>query len=259
MRKNLYNQYTIHSIRFLTFAILALIKIDSLAQQKEVSKQSLYWTRYYNQLSIHPRWTWHNEIDNRRFVKPGKQHHLIIHSHIHYKLYANLDAAIGFTYSRQSPQFPDAVIHLTVPELRPFQELNWITTVTQRLTLIQRLRIDERFIHRNNGKELIEGYDFNFRVRVRAQVNLLLSKSLNEYATTLKVADELMVNAGNNILLNSFDQNRIYVGVEQGLGKKISVELGYLHWYQQRNTGYQFFNRDILRLTFYHRIKLKSL
>jgi hypothetical protein len=65
-----------------------------------------------------------------------------------------------------------------------------------------------------------------------------------------------MVNAGDKIIYNQFDQNRVYAGIEQGLNKKFTIELGYLHWYQQRASGYQFFDRDIIRLTIYHKIKL---
>lgn len=259
MQKNLYSQYTIHSIRFFVLVVLALIKIDSLAQPKEVTNQSLYWVRYYNQLTLAPRWSWHNEIDNRRFLKHSKQHHLIFHSHVHYKIAQNFEVAAGFTYSRQSPQSPDATTVLVIPELRPFQEMILTNSLTKRFTLIQRLRVDERFIHKNNGKILLEGYDFNVRFRYRLQAAIVVSKERNPLQTTLKVADEIMANAGKAIVLNQFDQNRIYVGIEQSLGNKVSLELGYLHWFQQRSSGYQFFSRDIVRLTLYHRIKLKGL
>ncbi|HAK80158.1 MAG TPA: hypothetical protein DCR35_16220 [Runella sp.] len=258
MQKSLYRLYTISGIRIIALAILQAAGYKTIAQQKEVTHQTLYWVRYYNQMSVHPRWTWHNEIDNRRFLQVNKQHHLIIHSHLHYKVLPNVDIAAGFTYSRQSPQSPDATVNLVVPELRPFQEINLTMPFGKRLVLAQRLRVDERFIHRNNGKQLLDGYDFNFRIRLRAQAIVLLSKQSTDHTTYLKIANELMVNAGKNITLNQFDQNRIYVGLEQNLGKKLAFELGYLHWYQQRNSGYQFFNRDITRLTIYHRINTKS-
>ncbi|MFN8346116.1 MAG: DUF2490 domain-containing protein [Spirosomataceae bacterium] len=229
------------------------------AQPKEVEKQVLYWTRYYNQWTLSPKWSWHNEVDNRRFLKPNKQHHLIFHSHVHYRLLQNVDFALGFTYSRQSPQLPDATAELIVPELRPFQEVNVSTTLAKRFSLTQRFRLDERFIHKNNGKALLDGYDFNWRFRYRLQASLLVSKQAGPYQTNLKLADELMVNAGRTIGFNQFDQNRIYAGVEQSFGKNIALELGYLHWYQQRSLGYQFFSRDIIRFTLHHRIKLKGL
>ena len=226
--------------------------------QKTVTHQSLYWLRYYNQFDIHKNWTWHNEIDDRRFFENNKQHHLIMHSRLHYKIYKNADIAFGLTYSLQSPQEPNSNTDLVVPELRPVQEINLSNPLGKRFTLHQRLRIEERFLHKNNGMDLLEGYAFNFRFRYRLQASYKINKKETNNPTTLKVADELMINAGRKIIYNQFDQNRIYAGLEQGINKNISIELGYLHWYQQRATGNQFFERDIIRFTLYHKIKFQN-
>ena len=224
--------------------------------QKSVINQSLYWLRYYNQFAINKNWTWHNEIDDRRFFKNNKQHHLIVHSRLHYKIYKNADLAFGLTYSLQSPQEPNSNTDLVVPELRPVQEINLSYPLGNRFTLQQRLRIEERFLHKNNGIALLEGYAFNFRFRYRLQGSYKINKEEATNPTILKVANELMINAGSKIIYNQFDQNRIYAGLEKGINKNISIELGYLHWYQQRATGNQFFERDIIRFTLYHKIKL---
>ena len=226
--------------------------------QKTVTHQSLYWLRYYNQFAIHKNWTWHNEIDDRRFFENNKQHHLIMHSRLHYKIYKNADIAFGLTYSLQSPQEPNSNTDLVVPELRPVQEINLSNPLGKRFTFHQRLRIEERFLHKNNGMALLEGYAFNFRFRYRLQASYKINKEEANNPTTLKVADELMINAGRKIIYNQFDQNRIYAGLEQGINKNISIELGYLHWYQQRATGNQFFERDIIRFTLYHKIKFQN-
>lgn len=241
----------------ITAFLLVLIFLKSAARaQKTVTNQSLYWLRYYNQLTINEKWTWHNEIDDRRFFEKSRQHHLIMHSRLHYKFFQNVDAAFGLTYSLQSPQDPNSINSLVVPELRPFQEVNFSNVVSKKFTLQQRFRIDERFIHKNNGKDLLDGYDCNFRFRYRLQANFKISKDKANDTTVLKVADELMINAGSNIIYNVFDQNRIYIVVEQGINKNISFELGYLYWFQQRVTGNQFFSRNIIRWTLYHKIKL---
>jgi hypothetical protein len=235
--------------------LILILGLQLSAQNKEVSHQSLYWTRYYNQLSINEKWTWHNEIDNRTFFVNNKHHHFIVHSRLHDKLSKNLEIAFGLTYSLQSPQDPNSASSLSIPELRPNQEINYTTLLTDRLSIQQRFRIDERFIHKNNGTTLIDGYDFNFRFRYKLQCNYKLNTPETLQQTTLKLADELMINAGGNITYN-FDQNRIYIALEQVLTKNFSIELGYLNWHQQRASGYQFFDRDIVRLTIYHKIKL---
>jgi hypothetical protein len=233
-----------------------LLFFGAKAQSKQVIHQSLYWLRYYNQLSINKTLTWHNELEDRRFFEHNIQHVLIVHSRMHYKPSPNTDVAVGLTYSRQSPQTPDSPLTIVIPEIRPVQEINHRNALSKRLTLQHRFRIDERFIHRNSGNELFAGHDFNFRFRYRLQATYKLSPETSKTPTALKLSDELMVNAGKKILYNQFDQNRLYVGIEQSLTNKLALELGYLHWYQQRASGYQFFERDIIRFTINHKINL---
>lgn len=238
----------------LIFMSLIIFKLE--AQTKQVDKQNLYWIRYYNQLSINNKITWHNEFEDRRFIEKNKQHHFIAHSRLHYKILPTTDVAFGVTFGLQSPQDPNATSNLVVPETRIVQEINYNNSITKRLSLQHRLRVDERFIHKNNGKELLDGYDFNFRFRFRIQASYKLNKENSKTTSTLKASDELMINFGKKIVYNQFDQNRIYVGFEQSLSKNISAELGYLHWYQQRASGNQFYNREIIRFTIFHKINL---
>ncbi len=238
----------------LIFVFIAL-SISVKAQDKQVTHQALYWTRYYNQISLNDKWTWHNEVDNRVFFENNKHQNLIVHSRLHYKFLKNADLAIGFTYSLQGPQDPNSKSNLIIPELRPVQELNFNSTISNRLAILQRLRIDERFIRKNNGVELLEGYNFNFRFRYRLQAAYKFQKVAAKITTTLKISDELMFNCGKNIVYNQFDQNRFYLGIEQVINKNISAELGGMYLFQKRSSGYQFFDRDIIRFTIYHKLR----
>lgn len=239
-----------------SFLIFAFLIGSQLFGQTNITHQSLYWTRYYNQLSLNSKLTWHNEVDMRRFMDNNRLHHVIAHSHIHYKITPNFDIAAGITYSRQSPQFSDVTSTLFIPEIRTFQEITQSQTLGKRVTLSHRFRLDERFIRKNNGIELLEGSDFNFRFRYRPQLVINLSKLESKTQTNLKIADELMVNFGGEIVYNHFDQNRVYIALEKVLSKNFSVEMGYLHWYQQRASGKDFFDRNIMRLTILHKMKL---
>jgi hypothetical protein len=65
-----------------------------------------------------------------------------------------------------------------------------------------------------------------------------------------------MINAGRNIIKNTFDQNRIYGAFQYGINKNIALELGYLKSFQKRASGVDYFDRDIIRFTFFHKISL---
>ncbi len=237
--------------------ILLLCSTTTLyAQNKEVTQQSIYWTRYYNQLKLNEKLIWHNEFDNRNFFEHNRHFQFIINSILHRKISEHVTLAGGVTYSLQDGQDANSNTNLTVPEIRPLQEITYSNVLTKKAVLLQRFRIEERFFHKNNGKELLSGYDFNWRFRYRAQCNIKLNKPSAPKKTILKLSDEVMLNLGKRIVYNHFDQNRFYIAVEQEFNKNFSVELGYLKLFQQRSSGYQFYDRDILRFTLHHKMQL---
>lgn len=242
--------------RAVLFLLLFFVFTATKAQSKLVNHQKLYWLRYYSQVNFNSKLCWHNEFDNRKFFENNQQNQFFYHTRLHYKTSKNTEIAAGMTYVRQNSQSPAANSAVIVPEIRPNQEFTFTVPVNKQLKIQQRVRMDERFIHKSSGKELIEGYNFNLRIRYRLQASYILNKKETKTPTTLKAWNELMVNVGKIIVYNQFDQNRAYVGVEQNLSKNISVELGYLHLYQQRPNGFEFFDRDIVRFTLYHKVNL---
>lgn len=236
--------------------ILFSISFTKAQSQRENIVQNLYWLRYANSIALlNPKLSVQFEAEGRRFFETNERHHFITHSRLHYRVDPQFNVGGGITYSRQSSQFPVREDNLVVPEVRLVQEGNYNIPVSKRVSIQQRLRIDNRFIRRNNGRELLEGYYFNFRFRYRLQSSILLNKDLGKQPTILKISNEVMVNAGSRIVYNIFDQNRIYIGVEKRFSKSISGEIGYLNWYQQTASGSLFFDRNIIRTTLFHTIK----
>ncbi|WP_255070947.1 DUF2490 domain-containing protein [Lacihabitans sp. LS3-19] len=216
--------------------------------QKNVTNQNLFWLRFSNQTNFkNSKFFLINEVEDRRFYISNTQHHTIQHNHLHYKIKPNVDVALGQTFSWQNPQFPDANIKLTVPEVRPFQEINASEKINPKLIFSTRFRIDERFIRNNNGTELSDGYKFNMRYRLRIQYQYLIWKN-----GSLKISDELMINSGKNT--NFFDQNRIFISYEHKFTKNTSSEIGYLRWYQQRSQFDTYFQRDIVRFSLFQKL-----
>jgi hypothetical protein len=240
---------------YLSILLLSLSCLSLHGQSKKIISQQIYWLRYYNQYAINDKATLQNEIEDRRFFKNSRQHQLVFHTRLHYRFFKNTETAIGLTYLLQSPNDPLSTSKLVVPELRPVQEFSFFNPISNRLSFQHRVRIEERFTRNNDTKTLSKGYDFNFRFRFRIQAQLKLSKEEAKRLVTLKVANEIMFNAGNKIVYNQFDQNRISVALETGLTKTLSLELSYIHWYQQRSSGNQFYSREIARLSVIHKLK----
>lgn len=243
---------------FASLLSLGFSILFAYAQRQNV-QQNLYWIRYANTTALNnPKFSVQFEAEGRRFLETNERHHFITHSRLHYRINTQLNVAGGITYSRQSSQFPFREENLVVPEWRLVQEANYNIPVSKRVSLQQRLRIDYRFIRRNNGFEFLEGHNFNIRFRFRLQGSFLLNRDLTKNATILKISNEVMFNAGSRIVYNIFDQNRIYVGVEKRFSRALAGEIGYLRWYQQTAAGNVFFDRNIIRTTLFHNLKLSK-
>ena len=242
-------KFTLILFLFLSFSFL------SAQTEKNVDRQSLLWTRYYNVLNINNKWSLHSEFDNRVFLNPFEQNLYLIRMNGHYKIYNNIDLGAGFAYFSVATQNPEVTFDFNVPEYRGQQDITWKKAYGD-FTLNQRFQVEERFFHNANNVGLLPGTTFFWRFRYRIQAEFNFWKKENQFLKAI-VYDELMMNGGENIIKNTFDQNRIYAALDYGINKNITLELGYLNSFQQRASGVNYFNRDIIRFTFYHKINIQ--
>jgi hypothetical protein len=243
----------------LVFAFSLLLNGNVRAQpvEKQVTNQQLIWLAYFNRLEISPKWYLFSEVQQRRFVNPGAQHQFLVRSHLHYRLHKEWDVSAGFTYFLQSPHDPLSASTLVVPELRPHVQLEGAQKLSERWSLRHRYRFEHRFFRNVQDGQLAEGYASWFRARYRITVLYRVMK-LNEQWLRVVVGNEIHLNFGQRIVMNRFDQNRIYIGANYEISDQFVVELGFLNWYQQRSSGVDFYNRDIVRFILTHRLKLRS-
>jgi hypothetical protein len=239
------------------FGLLLLLLICFAAQSqtdKKIDHQSLLWTRYYNILTLNNKWSLHSEFDNRIFLNPVEQNLFLLRMHSRYKINNDWDIGAGVAYFSVATQVPEQTFHFDIPEYRIQQDISWKQNLGK-VTLSNRFQIEERFFHNANKDGLLSGTTFFWRFRYRLQGEYNFWKKENQYLKAI-IYDELMINGRENIVKNTFDQNRIYVALQCGINKNITLELGYLNSFQQRANGVDFFNRDIIRFTFFHKITL---
>ena len=234
-----------------TTSVIATMSMTFVYAQTTVQK--IYWLRYYGQFKLGEKIAWHLEADDRFYFDTNNGFQLIIHNHLHYKINPYLDVATGLSYSRaHSNKNPN----LVVPEWRPFQEVNidFFPKLKQHKPITFRLRVDERFIHQNDGTELQTGTKYSTRIRFRLQTAWqLTSFNEGERKLIIKANDEYMVHRGD--VLTTFDQNRIYGALEYYFRPNLSLEAGYLNLYQANGTEKHFL-RHILRITLTHKLSL---
>jgi hypothetical protein len=222
--------------------------------EKNINQQSLLWTRYYNQIDLNNKWSLHSEFDNRIFINTIKENLFMLRINGRYKINKNTEIGSGFSYFSVSTQDPEINSNFNIPEYRGQQDITWKKEF-ENSTLIQRFQIEERFFHNANKQSLLPGTKYNWRFRYRFQADFYWWKKKDQYLKTIAY-DEIMINAGRNIIKNTFDQNRIYGAFQYGINKNIALELGYLKSFQKRASGVDYFDRDIIRFTFFHKISL---
>ena len=242
-----------------TIRIIFFLFVSFLCQaqtEKNIDHQSILWTRYYNQLLLNGKWSLHTEFDNRIFLKPVKENLYVIRIQGRYKINEHLEAGIGFAHFSVATQVPEVNNDFNIPEYRGQQDITWKLNVKQ-VTVMQRFQAEERFIHNANKESLLRGSTFTWRFRYRLQGDYIFWKKEKQLLKAV-LSDEIMFNFGKKIIKNTFDQNRIYAAVQYGINKNIALELGYLNSFQRRASGIDYFNRDIIRFSIFHKIKVQK-
>jgi len=244
----------------LVYLICFVIQVNILVAQKNITQQNLLWYVAFEQVNINQNWNWITEIQERIYINPTAQSQFLIRTHIHRNITNGFESSLGFCYFLQDNNDPYSTDKLTVPELRPHFELSQKQKFRY-FSIENRFRTEFRFLHRVTAskKDLAMGYIFgNYRFRYQLQFIIPLFKLKDNQYFKLKCSDEIFFNAGKLITKNIFDQNRISIALNIDILPNLSFDLGYVNWYQQRTSGIDFFNRNILRCAIYHKINLQS-
>ncbi|WP_306352223.1 DUF2490 domain-containing protein [Flavobacterium sp. '19STA2R22 D10 B1'] len=229
-------------------------------QSKEVTHQQLIWYGYNTTVSFSANWYLVSEVQERHFIDPLAQHQLLFRTELHRNLGKEWNTSVGMTVFLQSPNDPESTSNLIVPELRPNIEFVYKQKLSFGI-LSHRYKAEARYFHNTANGELTTGYtfgNFRFRYQIGLEIPILKSKQQQRDLLSVRVMDEVHFNTGGNIVKNVFDQNRVYLALNYKITPKLSIEAGYLNWYQQRASGYEFYNRDIIRFTVFHKIDFKN-
>ena len=246
-------------IKLVVFTFLFLFVNHSDAQKK-VTNQNLGWLGLNTTIDINQKWYYQNEIQVREFINPFRRHQFFVRGHLHYKFgQSGYDASVGLCYFSQKPNDPDALVRLAIPEWRPHLELINKSKINK-IIIESRYRAEARFFHQANREktELVDGYRFNnFRLRYRLQATIPVLDLSKKNTLKFKMGNEVMLNLGSKINLNVFDQNRFSFSFGFNLYRDISLDIGYLNWFQELTDG-SYINRDIVQVTVFHKFSLKK-
>lgn len=169
----------------------------------------------------------------------------------------NTRATLGYTHVLN---YADGARVVTVPEHRPFQQWQWSTRYSQK-RMLQWIRLEERYRRKlASNTELAKGYNYNMRVRYNILFDLPLSKKgIAPKTFSLVVNDELNINIGKQIVLNTFDQNRFFCGLKYQWSAANNIQVGYINLYQQLSAGNKYRKVDAARIAWLQNFDLRKL
>ncbi|HZH70646.1 MAG TPA: DUF2490 domain-containing protein [Flavobacteriaceae bacterium] len=237
--------------QLMVFAALLLgLFSTSVNAQKNVDTQQLLWTRYYLKLKLNDNYQIRQEIEERAYWFPWRQHQFVSRTFAEGKLGKGWNAGIGFTYFLQSlPHDPEITDFTNQLELRPQLEIAYKQTISEKVILHHRYWSEFRFFEQPNGSFEYGNNRTRYKIEIRySPIDKLI----------LKAFDEIHINIGSKIVQNVFDQNRYGASVQYMPYENLGFELGYFNWYQQRKSGVDFYNRHIVRFTIHHTINFKK-
>lgn len=134
-------------------------------------------------------------------------------------------------------------------ERRTYQQLLWRAQISK-MTFLQRIRIEQRW------HQVLDPTDGSVdRVRYSNRFRFLLSGAFqlfeNPKLPRPTISNEVLFHVGNEIIYNTFDQNRLFLGFNQRISKNLTVDYGYMMVYQERYSGFEYDINHTIRLFFY--------
>ena len=246
--------------RFCILYYLFLLPIHFLnAQQtKQTEHVNRIWVAYFNQTRLSDKWGLWTDLHLRtkeNFVEGLSQS--IVRLGLTYYITDNTKFTLGYAYVNDFPA--DNHKNISVPEHRPWQQLQWHTKYGNK-RMMQWVRLEERYKRKVlNDDALADGYSFNFRLRYNIWYEIPLSKKgIVTNSFSFIVNDELHINFGKQIVNNYFDQNRLFLGLKYQTGEHSNLQLGYMNLFQQLAAGNKYRNINAFRFFFFQNLDLRK-
>lgn len=245
--------------RFCLFSFLLIVlNTPYLNAQKTVIDEEQMWFGVLNQTRLSNKWGTWTDIHLRFKNDFVKDKSTLILPRLGLTYYVNDDVKLtaGYAYINN---YPDGARLITQPEHRPWQQIQWHTKYPK-IRLMQWLRLEERYRRKiQNNNALIDGYNFNYRIRYNFLFSTPLSKKgFAPQSLQFVLNDEIHINPSKNIIYNIFDQNRFFIGLSYQITAMSNVQFGYMNLFQQLPAGNQFKNIHAARVFYFHNLDFRK-
>lgn len=235
----------------ITIYFYLLLAISINAQNLTTGKyDEMIWLGYYNTINVNDKWNivTDAQIRTKDWIKHWSQG--LLRTGLSRNLNEKFTLTAGIAHFRYFIND-----QTTRGEWRPWEELaihdNW-----KKWKITHRIRAEQRFNENVVNDEPNDKYVFNHRFRYRLDFQRSIWQK-NQKQLWLSFGNELMVNAGKNIKINYFDQNRSYGGLIYDLTKSFSVQAQFMYIWQQLSNGI-IDKISVIRFNIIHRLNFRN-
>ena len=216
------------------------------AKEKEVNQQFQTWVSLNSVANFSTHWAIVADVHLRTNDFFQDNNFFFLRGGISYIPNTKFSFTGGYAHMWLAPKITEWSTF--ADENRIYQQVQ-MNTKSGKVNIVNRIRNEQRW------QEIIindQGSGKNkFSNRVRYLISTTIPIFKKKTAPSLVVSDELLIQFGKDIIYNTFDQNRFFVGIKQTINPKLSFDFGYMNVYQQKSNGYQYDMNHTLRLFFY--------
>lgn len=166
---------------------------------------------------------------------------------------ATVSVVGGYAHMWLAPTDPDWNTYSD--ENRIYQQVQ-LNSKVGKISMLQRVRNEQRWQEKIVDDEPTGENRFTNRVRYLLGFTIPVFK--NKKAPLLVLSDEVLIQFGKEVVYNTFDQNRLFIGIKQTISPEFSFDFGYMNVYQQKYSGFEYDMNHTLRLFFYLNTCLKK-
>lgn len=220
---------------------------DGQALQKNITKNTQTWVSANTNIYLNTHWYLLADIHVRENNFFQSNSFIFGRIGLGYQINKQLSVAVGYGNLLAAPTVSGW--RTKADEDRIYQQIQWSNSY-KKLTLVNRIRNEQRWQSIIINDEATGENKFSNRVRYLLGGTLSIFK--NHYAPQLVVSDEILLQFGKKIVYNTFDQNRLFIGIKQKISPGFAFDLGYMNVFQQRSNGSSYFINHTFRLFFYY-------
>lgn len=230
----------------LLFILFPLVVLAQTAKGKEIKQQSQTWVSLNSTTKFSQHWGVATDVHLRTNDFFKENNFFLLRGGLTYTPNSKFSFTAGYAHMWLAPKLTEWSTF--ADENRIYQQVQMITK-SGNVSILQRLRNEQRW------QEIIVNDQESGRNKFSNRVRYLISTTIpifkKKTAPSLVLSDELLIQFGKDIVYNTFDQNRFFVGIKQAINPNLSFDFGYMNVYQQKSNGYQYDMNHTLRLFFY--------